>query len=182
MESSIKLAHGNGGLENRELIEEIFFKSFKNQLLNGEDSAFIEGGKLAFTTDSFTVSPIFFNGGDIGKISICGTCNDIAMAGGKPKYLTCSVIVEEGFSRAELERIVQSMKKELDINGAVVVAGDTKVVPKGSVDKIFINTTAVGEVIYSGIGSSNLRDGLSILVSRDIGAHGATIFFGERGY
>ncbi len=99
MESSIKLAHGNGGLENRELIEEIFFKSFKNQLLNGEDSAFIEGGKLAFTTDSFTVSPIFFNGGDIGKISICGTCNDIAMAGGKPKYLTCSVIVEEGFSR-----------------------------------------------------------------------------------
>ncbi len=104
MESSIKLAHGNGGLENQELIEDIFFKNFQNPLLKSEDSALIEEGKLAFTTDSYTISPIFFNGGDIGKISICGTCNDIAMMGAKPKYLTCSVIIEEGFSTKDLEK------------------------------------------------------------------------------
>ena len=178
MENSITLAHGNGGFENQELIEKIFFK---NSLLKSEDSALIENNRLAFTTDSYTVSPIFFNGGDIGKISICGTCNDIAMMGAKPKYLTCSVIIEEGFLVSDLEKIVQSMKRELNINGAVIVAGDTKVVPKGSVDKIFINTTAVGEVLYSGISSSNLKEGVTILVSRDIGTHGATIFLEREG-
>jgi len=181
MENSITLAHGNGGFENQELIEKIFFKNFKNSLLKSEDSALIENNRLAFTTDSYTVSPIFFNGGDIGKISICGTCNDIAMMGAKPKYLTCSVIIEEGFLVSDLEKIVQSMKRELNINGAVIVAGDTKVVPKGSVDKIFINTTAVGEVLYSGISSSNLKEGVTILVSRDIGTHGATIFLEREG-
>ena len=181
MESSIRLAHGNGGLENQELIEKIFFKNFQNSLLRSEDSAIIEDGKLAFTTDSFTVSPIFFNGGDIGKISICGTCNDIAMMGAKPKYLTCSVIIEEGFKTKQLQKIVSSMRKELEVNGAVIVAGDTKVVPKGSVDKIFINTTAIGEVLYSGVSSSNLKEGMSILVSRDIGTHGATIFLEREG-
>jgi len=181
MESSIRLAHGNGGLENQELIEKIFFKNFQNSLLRSEDSAIIEDGKLAFTTDSFTVSPIFFNGGDIGKISICGTCNDIAMMGAKPKYLTCSVIIEEGFKTEQLQKIVSSMRKELEVNGAVIVAGDTKVVPRGSVDKIFINTTAIGEVLYSGVSSSNLKEGMSILVSRDIGTHGATIFLEREG-
>ncbi len=100
---------------------------------------------LAFSTDSFTVSPLFFNGANIGKLAICGTCNDLAMMGAKPKYLTCSVIIEEGFEVEQLEIIVNSMKEELAKNQAIIVSGDTKVVPRGAVDKIFINTTGIGE-------------------------------------
>jgi len=182
MTKTITIAHGNGGQENNELITKIFYKYFKNEILEkSEDSAIIENGKLAMSTDSFTVSPLFFSGGDIGKLAICGTCNDLAMMGAKPKYLTCSVIIEEGFSTRELEKIVRSMKKELEINGAVVVSGDTKVVPKGSVDKLFINTTGIGEIEYSGISASNLKEEMSILVSRDIGSHGATIFSAREG-
>ena len=182
MNKTITIAHGNGGQENNELITKIFYKYFKNEILEkSEDSAIIENGRLAMSTDSFTVSPLFFSGGDIGKLAICGTCNDLAMMGAKPKYLTCSVIIEEGFSTRELEKIVRSMKKELEINGAVVVSGDTKVVPKGSVDKLFINTTGIGEIEYSGISASNLKEGMSILVNRDIGSHGATIFSAREG-
>lgn len=182
MTKTITLAHGNGGQENRELIEKIFYKNFKNDILEkGEDAAVIENGRLAFTTDSFTVSPLFFNGGDIGKLAICGTCNDLAMMGARPKYISCSVIIEEGFSTRELEKIVRSMKNELEINGAIVVSGDTKVVPKGAVDKIFINTTGIGEIEYQGISASNLAEGMSILVNRDIGCHGATIFMAREG-
>jgi hydrogenase expression/formation protein HypE len=183
MEKNITLAMGNGGAENNTLITEVFYKAFKNDILSqSEDAAVLDtSSKIAMTTDSFTVSPLFFAGGDIGKLSICGTCNDLAMMGAKPKYLTCSVIIEEGFSTRELEKIVRSMKKELAINDAIIVSGDTKVVPKGSVDKIFINTTGVGEVVYSGISSHNLKEGMSILVSRDIGAHGATIFAAREG-
>ncbi len=182
MNKNITLAHGNGGQENSELISKIFYKYFKNDILKkSEDSAVIEDGKLAFSTDSFTVTPLFFSGGDIGKLSICGTCNDLAMMGAKPKYLTCSVIIEEGFSIRELEKIVRSMKSELKINGAIVVSGDTKVVPKGAVDKLFINTTGIGEIEYSGISASNLKKGMSILVSRNIGSHGATIFSAREG-
>jgi len=183
MTKTITLAHGNGGEENNELISKIFYKHFKNDILEkSEDSAILEiDGKMAMSTDSFTVSPLFFSGGDIGKLAVCGTCNDLAMMGAKPKYLTCSVIIEEGFSTRELEKIVRSMKKELDINGAIVVSGDTKVVPKGAVDKLFINTTGVGEVEYQGISSHNLKEGMSILVSRDVGSHGATIFSAREG-
>ena len=182
MNKTITIAHGNGGQENNELISEIFYKHFENEILSkSEDAAVIEDGKLAFTTDSFTVSPLFFKGGDIGKLAVCGTCNDIAMMGAKPKYLTCSVIIEEGFSTRELEKIVRSMKKELEINEAIVVSGDTKVVPKGSVDKIFINTTAIGEIEKKGISASNLSVDDVILVSRDIGCHGAAIFIEREG-
>ncbi len=182
MNKTITIAHGNGGQENNELIHKIFYKHFENDILAcSEDAAVIEDGKLAFTTDSFTVSPLFFKGGDIGKLAVCGTCNDIAMMGAKPKYLTCSVIIEEGFSIRELEKIVRSMKKELEVNGAKVVSGDTKVVPKGSVDKIFINTTAIGEIEKKGISASNLTKDDVILVSRDIGCHGATIFIEREG-
>jgi hydrogenase expression/formation protein HypE len=182
MNKTITIAHGNGGQENSELISKIFYKHFENDILSrSEDAAVIEDGKLAFTTDSFTVSPLFFKGGDIGKLAICGTCNDLAMMGAKPKYLTCSVIIEEGFSTRELEKIVRSMKKELEINGAKVVSGDTKVVPKGSVDKIFINTTGIGEIEKKGISSSNLTVDDVILVSRDIGCHGASIFIAREG-
>lgn len=179
---SVTLAHGNGGIENNQLINEIFYKAFTNEILaQSEDAAVIEEGKLAFSTDSFTVSPLFFKGADIGKLAVCGTCNDLAMMGAKPKYLTCSVIIEEGFEVESLKKIVASMEKELQINGAKVVSGDTKVVPKGSVDKIFINTAGIGEILYKGISSNSISKDDLILVSRDIGAHGATIFAAREG-
>ena len=182
MTKTITLAHGNGGAENNELIKEVFYEAFKNDILEkSEDAAVIENGKLAFSTDSFTVSPLFFNGANIGKLAICGTCNDLAMMGAKPKYLTCSVIIEEGFEVEQLEIIVNSMKEELVKNEAIIVSGDTKVVPRGAVDKIFINTTGIGEVLYGGISSNNITQDDLILVSRDIGAHGATIFTAREG-
>ena len=182
MNKTISLAMGNGGEENNELISKVFYKAFKNEILEkSEDAAIIHNGELAFSTDSFTVSPLFFPGADIGKLAVCGTCNDLAMMGAKPKYLTCSVIIEEGFETRELEKIVRSMKKELEVNGAIVVSGDTKVVPRGSVDKIFINTTGVGEVQKKGISSNNITEDDLILVNRDIGCHGATIFAAREG-
>jgi len=180
MTKTITLAQGNGGEENNDLIKKVFYKAFKNEILErSEDAAVL--GNLAMTTDSFTVSPLFFAGADIGKLAVCGTCNDLAMMGAVPKYLTCSVIIEEGFEVESLERIVESMRSELAINGAVVVSGDTKVVPKGSVDKIFINTTGLGEIVQSGISSNNITEEDVILINRDIGCHGATIFAAREG-
>lgn len=180
MTKTITLAQGNGGEENNDLIKKVFYKAFKNEILErSEDAAVI--GNLAMTTDSFTVSPLFFAGADIGKLAVCGTCNDLAMMGAQPKYLTCSVIIEEGFEVESLERIVESMRSELTINGAVVVSGDTKVVPKGSVDKIFINTTGLGEIVQAGISSNNITEEDVILINRDIGCHGATIFAAREG-
>ena len=182
MTKTITLAHGNGGAENNELIKEVFYEAFKNEILEkSEDAAVIQNGTLAFSTDSFTVSPLFFNGANIGKLAICGTCNDLAMMGAKPKYLTCSVIIEEGFEVELLHKIVASMKEELAKNEAIIVSGDTKVVPKGSVDKIFINTTGIGEILYKGISSNNITQNDLILVNRDIGTHGATIFASREG-
>lgn len=179
---TITLAHGNGGQENNELISKIFYKAFENEILEkSEDAAVIQDGTLAFSTDSFTVSPIEFPGADIGKLAVCGTCNDLAMMGAKPKYLTCSVIIEEGFEVETLKRIVASMKKELEVNGAIVVSGDTKVVPRGSVDKIFINTTGIGQIQQKGISSNNIQEEDVILVSNSIGKHGATIFASREG-
>lgn len=179
---TITLAQGNGGEENNELINKIFYKNFKNEILEkSEDAAVIQDGNLAFSTDSFTVSPIEFNGGDIGKLAVCGTCNDLAMMGAQPKYLTCAVILEEGFEQRKLEKIVNSMKKELQKNGAQVVSGDTKVVPKGSVDKIFINTSGIGEIQQKGISSNNITTNDVIIVSNSIGKHGATIFAAREG-
>jgi len=182
MTKTISLAHGNGGAENNELIRDVFYKAFKNNILDkSEDAAIVHNGELAFSTDSFTVSPLFFAGADIGKLAVCGTCNDLAMMGAKPKYLTCSVIIEEGFETKDLEKIVRSMKKELEVNGAMVVSGDTKVVPRGSVDKIFINTTGIGEVLKKGISSNNITQDDLIIVNRDIGRHGAAIFVAREG-
>jgi hydrogenase expression/formation protein HypE len=183
MNKHITLAMGNGGQENNDLIHEVFYKAFQNDILQkSEDAAVLKvTGNIAMSTDSFTVSPIFFPGSDIGKLSICGTCNDLAMMGAKPKYITVGVIIEEGFSTKELQKIVRSMKKELEVNGAVVVSGDTKVMPKGSVDKILINTTGIGEVLYEGISSNLITQADSIVVSRDIGCHGAAIFASREG-
>ena len=192
MEKNITLAMGNGGEENNDLIKNIFYKAFKNNILEkSEDAAIVELGvkneelrnntKLAMTTDSFTVSPLFFAGSDIGKLSICGTCNDLAMMGAKPQYLTVGIIIEEGFPTRDLEKIVRSMKKELEVNGAIIVSGDTKVMPKGTIDKLIINTTGIGEVLQENISSNNINSDDVILVSRDIGCHGATIFCAREG-
>ncbi|MGE4457255.1 MAG: hydrogenase expression/formation protein HypE [Arcobacteraceae bacterium] len=181
MNKTIQLANGNGGKENNQLIQEVFFKAFANDILaKSEDGAVLEDG-IVFSTDSFTVSPLFFAGGDIGKLSICGTCNDLAMMGAKPKYLSVGFIIEEGLDVAILETITESMKKELEINGAVIVSGDTKVVPKGSVDKLFINTSGIGKIECEGISCQNINEGDIILVSRDIARHGACIFAAREG-
>ncbi len=179
----IQLSHGGGGEETSSLIETLFYRYFGNDILmKAEDSAVLEvEGKLAFTTDSFTVSPIFFKGGDIGKLAIDGTVNDLAMMGAKPLYLSCGFMIEEGFSFDELETIVKSMAQELKVSGAKIVCGDTKVVPKGTVDKIFINTSGIGEIKKDGISSNNIKEGDVIIVSGDIGRHGASILMEREG-
>jgi hydrogenase expression/formation protein HypE len=122
---SVTLAHGSGGVESNKLIGDVFFSRLKNDiLLSAEDAAvFRIEGKTAFTTDSFIVSPIFFAGGDIGKIAVCGSCNDLAVMGARPKYLSLSLIIEEGFSIDDLETIADSIARELEVNGAKVVTG-----------------------------------------------------------
>jgi len=177
----VTLAMGNGGEENLELIERIQ-KFFHNDYLQkAEDATPLDGiEKPVMTTDSFTISPLFFNGGDIGKLSIAGSCNDLAMMGGRPLFLTFGLIVEEGFELKMLDKILNSMAKELKINGAKVVAGDTKVVPKGSVDGVFINISAIGERQAS-LSQRNIEEGDVLLVSRDIATHGAAIFAAREG-
>jgi len=171
----ILISHGNGGEENNRLINDIFFKNFQNDILaKAEDSAVIEKN-LAFSSDSFTIEPIFFKGGDIGKLSICGTCNDLAMAGAKPEYLSFSIILEEGFEIEKLNKIVESMKIELKKNDALIVTGDTKVVPKGKVDGVFINISGIGK-IKKHLSVKNIEIGDVLLLSKSIAEHGASIF------
>jgi len=174
----ILLSHGGGGEETQNLIKELFFKHFDNDiLLRMEDAASLVMGstKIAFTTDSFVVSPLFFKGGNIGKLAIAGTVNDLSMMGAKPKYLTCSFMIEEGFEYAKLEEIVISMRDEMAKSGVKIVAGDTKVVPRGGVDGLFINTAGIGEIQYEGISAHNLTEGDVIIVSNEVGNHGACI-------
>jgi len=179
----ILLSHGGGGEETQKLIKDLFFKYFSNPILEKmEDAAvFKVNSKLAFTTDSFTVSPIFFKGGNIGKLAVAGTVNDLSVMGAKPLYMSCSFIIEEGLAFEDLEKIVSSMAKEMNKTGVQVITGDTKVVPKGSADKVFINTTGIGEVIYEGISSHNIEEGDIIIVSGTIGDHGACIMAQREG-
>ena len=172
----ILLAHGGGGQEMNELINGLIFRIFDNEILaQSNDSAILNlSGKLAFSTDSFVVSPTKFPGGDIGKIAVCGTINDLAMVGAKPRYISCALIIEEGLGIDELKEILNSMKSTADEAGVSIVCGDTKVVSKGSCDKIFINTSGIGETIKeSRVG--NLKSGAKILLSGDVGRHGAVI-------
>ena len=183
MPNQIQLSHGGGGEESNQLIHGLFFKYFGNEiLLRDEDAAVLNvKEKIAFTTDSFTVSPIFFSGGNIGKLAIAGTVNDLAMMGAKPLYLSCGFMIEEGLPFSDLETIVKTMAEELAVCGAKIVCGDTKVVPKGAVDKIFINTSGIGELQMSKVSSHNLQEEDVIIVSRDIGRHGATILAAREG-
>ena len=179
----IQLSHGGGGEETNNLIHDLFYRNFSNDILiAAEDAAVLDvKGKIAFTTDSFTVSPIFFKGGNIGKLAIAGTVNDLAMMGAKPLYLSAAFMIEEGFSFDDLETIVKSMAEELKICGAKIVCGDTKVVPKGAVDQIFINTSGIGEIQKEGISANSLKEGDVIIVSGDVGRHGAAILMEREG-
>ncbi len=182
MNKFITLSMGNGGAENSELIEKIIFRHLKNEFLaEAEDATILSSlKKIAFTTDSFTITPLFFSGGDIGKLAVAGACNDLAMMGAKPNFLSLSFIIEEGFSLREFEKIVRSIKKELEINGAKIVTGDTKVVPKGSCDGLYINISAIGEV-QKRFSQKNIEVGDVVLISGDIARHGAAIFAGREG-
>ena len=175
----ITLAHGGGGKLTKVLVEKIIIKHLGNQALNKlDDSAVIAGekGRLAFTTDSYVVDPIFFPGGDIGKLAISGTINDLAMNGAVPLFISLSLIIEEGFGVMDLDRIVRSVKSVADENKVKVVCGDTKVVNKGKADKIFINTGGIGKVIAkNSISNSNARPGDKVIVSGTIGDHGIAI-------
>ena len=172
----ITMAHGSGGRETGQLISGIFESSFHNEILaRMEDSAVVEGsGRLALTTDSFVVEPLFFPGGDIGRLSVCGTVNDLLMSGAKPRYLTCGFIIEEGAESETLARIAASMAETAREAGVWIVAGDTKVVEgHGSV---FINTAGVGFVPEGiGIKASACREGDVILISGNLGDHHAAI-------
>lgn len=184
MSKKILLSHGGGGEETQSLIKDLFFKHFNNEiLLRMEDAAALsmQSTKIAFTTDSFTVSPLFFSGGDIGKLSIAGTVNDLVMMGAKPLYLTCSFMIEEGFEYDKLETIVLSMRDEMAKSGVKIVAGDTKVIPKGGVDGLFINTSGIGEILYDGISAHNLYNEDAIIVSHQVGNHGACILASREG-
>lgn len=175
----ITLSHGSGGKLMRDLIKDLFLKNLDNPFLNKmEDSALINFGakKLSYTTDSFVVKPLFFPGGDIGKLSVCGTVNDLAVSGAMPKYLSCGMIVEDGFSRADLEKITISIKNACKSAGVNIVTGDFKVVEKGAVDGIFINTSGIGEVFNnSEIAISRIMPGDKIIISGTIGDHAASI-------
>ena len=179
----LQLSHGGGGEEMGELISGLFYRHFSNAvLLSAEDAAVLEmKGKIAFTTDCFTVSPIEFAGGDIGKIAVAGTVNDLSMMGARPKYLSCGFMIEEGLEYDVLEKVVASMASELEKSGALIVCGDTKVVPRGSVDRLFIATSGIGEVVVEGISAHAIETGDVILVSRDVGCHGATILASREG-
>ena len=184
MEDKILLAHGSGGKLAHELVEKSFVKALANPFLAKlDDSAVIElSGKLAFTTDSYVVSPIFFPGGDIGKLAVCGTVNDLAMSGARPLYLSLAFIIEEGLPQGELNKIVDSTQRAAQEAGVQIVTGDTKVVHRGSADKLFINTAGVG-VIPEGvdISGSKARPGDRVILSGTIGDHGIAVLSQREG-
>lgn len=181
----ITLDHGSGGRASHELIEKIFVPRFQNPFLNDlNDSAVFKmnGVTLAFTTDSYVVDPIFFPGGDIGSLAVCGTVNDLAMRGARPYFLSVGFIIEEGLPLKDLEQIILSLERAGREAGVQVVTGDTKVVPKGAADKIFINTSGIG-LIPEGlnIAGQNARPGDAVLISGTIGDHGMTILSKREG-
>jgi hydrogenase expression/formation protein HypE len=185
MSERIILDYGSGGKASQRLIREMFVKHFGNPSLNRlDDAALIFGleGPLSMSTDTFTVDPVFFPGGDIGSLAVHGTVNDVAMLGAIPKYISCAFILEEGLEMDELSRIVSSMAKAARDAGVLIVTGDTKVVPRGAVDRIFINTTGIGPVVADPPPSgSRAVPGDLILVSGSIGDHGLAVLSHRQG-
>jgi len=181
----ILLGHGSGGKLTARLIEKIIVPAFSNPVLEAlDDQAIvpIEGGRLAFTTDSYVVTPIFFPGGDIGELAVNGTVNDLAMGGAVPMFLSLAFILEEGLPLADFERIVASARRAADHAGVKVVTGDTKVVGRGSGDKVFINTSGIGMVPAGvSLSSARVRPGDAVLLSGTIGDHGIAILSQREG-
>ena len=175
----VLLAHGGGGRMTHQLISQVFYPAFRNPLLEQDHDGCVfpmEEGRLAYSTDSFVVDPIFFPGGDIGDLAINGTVNDLACCGARPLYLTAGFILEEGLPLADLQRIVQSMKRAAERAGVQIVAGDTKVVERGKCDKLFINTSGIG-IVPPGIriAPDQATPGDVVICSGPIGLHGITI-------
>jgi hydrogenase expression/formation protein HypE len=179
--NQILLGHGSGGKLSHDLIDKLFAKYFDNPILRQQsDSAIIKTEKnhIAFTTDSFVVDPIFFPGGNIGKLAIAGTVNDLAVSGAKPKYISAGFIIEEGFSYEDLEKIVKTMAEEAKNAGVLIVTGDTKVVDRGKCDKVFINTSGIGVIEERFLGISSGKDivpGDKIIINGTIGDHGMSV-------
>ena len=188
-DKSITMAHGGGGRAMRELIERLVVPAFDNPLLAPlEDQARIGlrglaeiGDRLAFTTDSYVVAPLFFPGGDIGKLAICGTVNDLAMSGAVPLFLSCGLIIEEGLPTADLERVLASMSALARQTGVSVVTGDTKVVNRGAADKLFINTAGIGVIaVGANISAARARPGDMVIVNGTLGDHGVAILIARK--
>jgi hydrogenase expression/formation protein HypE len=180
-DDKVLLGHGSGGKLSHDLISNLFVKYFKNEYLNKQtDAAIVEIGEkqLSFTTDSFVVDPIFFPGGDIGKLAVCGTVNDLAVSGATPLFLSAGFIIEEGFPFNDLETIVSSMATESQKAGVIIVTGDTKVVDRGKCDKIFINTAGIGKIAEQNLHigeASNIKPGDKIIINGSIGDHGMAV-------
>lgn len=176
---TVTLAHGGGGKLMHQLLERMIVPAFHNDLLESRhDGAVfpVPAGRMAFTTDSYVVRPLFFPGGDIGSIAVNGTVNDLAMCGARPLYLSCAMILEEGLPMETLWRVVQSLQKAASEAGVQLVTGDTKVVDKGKGDGIFLNTAGVGVVEHNlQIAPTSVREGDAVLLSGDIGRHGVAI-------
>ena len=183
MDEIITLDYGSGGKKTARLIEQLLVPAFNNPALEAlGDGAIVEGaGRLAFSTDSFVVDPLFFPGGDIGKLSVCGTVNDLAVCGAEPKYLSLSFILEEGLKMEELKQIVASIQAQAEKAGVQIVTGDTKVVEKGRGDKIYINTAGIGFVRFPGLSPKKLRPGDAVIVSGTVGDHGTAVMLARSG-
>ena len=181
----IVMAHGGGGRLMQQLLDSIIQPVFSNPVLNQKhDSAVlnINGSKLAFTTDSYVVKPLFFSGGDIGKLAVCGTLNDLAMSGAIPLYLSCSLIIEEGFAIKDLQRIVQSMQQTAQQAGVLIVTGDTKVVDHGSGDGVYINTAGIGIIDENiNVSPAGIQAGDSIIINSDLARHGIAVMLEREG-
>ena len=178
MDEFITMDHGSGGVKTSELIDGIMKPAFANPALDVlGDGALLQspGGRLAFSTDSFVVQPIFFPGGDIGKLAVCGTVNDLAMCGAEPKWLSLSMILEEGLPMDTLRRVVASIAKTAKAAGVEIVTGDTKVVERGHGDGIYLNTAGVGVVRCEGLSPDAIREGDKVLVTGPVGDHGAAV-------
>lgn len=177
MDEFITLDYGSGGRKTSALIHELILPAFGNAFLSSlGDGAVLPGAdRLVFSTDSFVVSPLFFPGGNIGKLAVCGTLNDVSMAGGEPKYLSLSLVIEEGFPAEDLKKILAAAAEEVKKAGVFVVTGDTKVVEKGGCDGLFINTAGIGVLKRPGLSPSAIRPGDAVLVSGPLGNHGMTI-------
>ena len=181
MDETVLLGHGSGGTMMKRIIDEVFYEAYgSSELLEGNDAASLDapetGQRIAYSTDSFVVTPHFFPGGDIGKLAVCGTVNDVATSGATPKYLSCGFILEEGFPVADLKRICKSMADAAQEAGVHIVTGDTKVVNRGHGDGVFINTSGIG-FIPAGVELSGAfcKPGDKILVSGTVGDHGITV-------